>query len=157
MISDRPPQIRSGQRFLRVLPGLLLACLIVWSLWITIGEFYRVSKAFEISFSDNGLFADMGRIQATGGVLYRDIWDNKPPGMFLTIGVFVRLMGNTVAALAASTLFMDLFFAAGIAAVAYALSQSWLGALIGAAFGLLFSAQIGNPETSEFAIDGCVR
>ncbi len=137
-----------AQRPLRLIPALLLACLLLWAVVMTVGQYVHTARTFEISFSDNGLFADMGRIQANGGVLYRDVWDNKPPGMFVVIAGFVRVMGNTVAAIAASTLFMDVFLALAAAAAAYAISLTWIGALIGAAFGLLFSAQISSPETT---------
>ncbi len=138
----------SGGGPVRLLLLALLAGLVIWAGTLTASRYYRLPQSFDLTYLDTGWFAEMGRIQATGGVLYRDIWDTKPPVMFFIIAAFVKTMGNTVAAIEASTLFMDVFFAASITAVAYAVSRSWLAALIGAALALLFSAQLAYPETT---------
>src|SRR2546421_7706289 len=65
----------------RLIPrhGLLLASLGVAALLVTL----RVPSLIEPSwYADEGTYADIGRSLDHGAVLYRDAWDNKPPGMY---------------------------------------------------------------------------
>ncbi|TMC50463.1 MAG: hypothetical protein E6J14_02570 [Chloroflexi bacterium] len=58
-------------------------------------------------YPDEGTYADIGRALAHGAVLYRDVWDNKPPAMYwlttaLTLrGVSVPVLHAVLAALGA--------------------------------------------------------
>src|SRR5438445_276947 len=58
-------------------------------------------------YPDEGTYADIGRAIAHGAVLYRDVWDNKPPAMYwlttaLTLrGVSVPVLRAVLAALVA--------------------------------------------------------
>jgi hypothetical protein len=59
-------------------------------------------------YPDEGTYADIGRALAHGAVLYRDVWDNKPPGMYwlatvLTVhGVSVPVLHGVLAVLVAA-------------------------------------------------------
>jgi Dolichyl-phosphate-mannose-protein mannosyltransferase len=43
--------------------------------------------------NDSGLYAYMGKVVAQGGVLYRDFYENKPPGAAMITSIFWRIFG----------------------------------------------------------------
>jgi 4-amino-4-deoxy-L-arabinose transferase-like glycosyltransferase len=44
-------------------------------------------------YSDEGTYADIGRALLHGAVLYRDVWDNKPPGMYWLAAAVISVVG----------------------------------------------------------------
>ncbi len=44
---------------------------------------------------DSGLFAYAGKLISEGGLLYQDIWDTKPPGVFYLNALAISLGGST--------------------------------------------------------------
>jgi hypothetical protein len=86
---------------------------------------------------DMGLFAEMSRLQATGGKLYVDLWDNKPPGMFFFISPFVTLLGNTTLAIGVSLVSMIVLLIVTVGAMVWQITRSrpaLLAALLLAAY-----------------------
>ncbi len=78
--------------------------------------FVRVPSIAEPLGIDQGLWASAARAMARGQLLYRDVWDQKPPAIFLTYLAAFRLLGWTPASIAwldiaASSLTAGLLFA----------------------------------------------
>lgn len=48
---------------------------------------------------DGGIFSAIAQKVIDGSVLYKDAWENKPPGLFYLIVIFIKLAPNTVYAL----------------------------------------------------------
>src|SRR5437588_7853171 len=48
-------------------------------------------------FSDEGTYADIGFALDHGAVLYRDVWDNKPPGVYW-LAALINLVQRSVTA-----------------------------------------------------------
>lgn len=44
-------------------------------------------------YSDEGTYADVGRAVLRGSALYRDVWDNKPPGMYWLAAAVISISG----------------------------------------------------------------
>jgi 4-amino-4-deoxy-L-arabinose transferase-like glycosyltransferase len=44
-------------------------------------------------YSDEGTYADIGRSLLHGAALYRDVWDNKPPGMYWLAAAVISVVG----------------------------------------------------------------
>jgi Dolichyl-phosphate-mannose-protein mannosyltransferase len=65
-------------------------------------------------YSDDGTYADVGRALLHGAVLYRDVWDNKPPGMYWLAAGLISVVGPR--ALAFSALLSLLVGASALAA-----------------------------------------
>lgn len=72
--------MRSGTTPL-VLLGCTFACL-QWLRWL------------EVPGVDQSLFVAYGRWLGRGLVLYRDLWDSKPPGLFWAYAIAERVMGT---------------------------------------------------------------
>lgn len=80
---------------------------------------------------DQAVFADVARAILSGGMPYRDIWEIKPPGVYLLYAAVTRLLGPALAAIRA----VDLLFQAAAAALLYRLGSALVGrraALLGA-------------------------
>ena len=55
---------------------------------------FRVPSLIEPAwYSDEGTYADVGRALLHGAVLYRDVSDNKPPGMYWLAAAVIWLVG----------------------------------------------------------------
>jgi len=61
--------------------------------------------------NDSGLYIYMGKTVATGGVLYRDFYETKLPGVGLITSVFWRLFGESWAGYVLSQLALALLAA----------------------------------------------
>ncbi len=127
----------------------MLGFLVVWALIVAIPHYYNNPLRLDVTASSGnvGIFAEEARTVAEG-VLYRDLWSNKPPGMFILMGLFVKAMGSTVTAIAASAVFMNVGFVVALTALAYAISGSWASTVVGAALALIFSSNFRIPETT---------
>ena len=63
-----------------------------------IGLLIRLPSLVEPLGIDQGLWASATRGMDAGQVLYRDVWDHKPPGIFLTYLIAFRVLGWAPAA-----------------------------------------------------------
>jgi len=64
---------------------------VFWTLlWISIGFFFlRLPSLFEPNwYGDEGVYQVIGRALNNGSMLYSQIWDNKPPLLYLTYALF---------------------------------------------------------------------
>lgn len=51
--------------------------------------FLRLPSLFEpANYGDEGIYQVLGQVLKRGGLLYRDIWDNKPPFLYLLYALF---------------------------------------------------------------------
>src|SRR6266403_2467878 len=59
-------------------------------LWISLGFFLlRFPSLFEPNwYGDEGIYQVIGRALNNGSMLYSQIWDNKPPLLYLTYAAF---------------------------------------------------------------------
>lgn len=101
---------------------------------------------------DQGIYATVGRAMLSGQVPYRDVWDFKPPGIFLLFAVSEALFGHTMAA-------PRILEALGLLAMAWAmvqLAERWYGSKtpgwIGAAIAAIVHVELdfwhsGQPES----------
>lgn len=66
----------------------------IWLLIILAAVFVlRVPSFFEpYWYGDEGIYLVLGQMMQRGAVLYRDIWDNKPPILYLIYAVFPTLL-----------------------------------------------------------------
>jgi len=97
---------------------------------------------------DAGLFAEGARIQLNGGLIYRDLYDNKPPGIFFSLMPFVAAFGNTTLAINLATVFINGAFGLSIAVLAYLITRSHWSGLAAGLIALLYSVTSIKPETT---------
>jgi 4-amino-4-deoxy-L-arabinose transferase-like glycosyltransferase len=129
---------------LRWLLLVLLTLLIVVTLGIAI---WRMMQLSEFG-GDEGLFAEMARlIVREDGMIYRDMWDIKPPGLFVILAPFVALLGNTIIAIRIGNLVITLVFIAVMTLLAYQLTRSRPAAFVALLLALLYGAYNDKPET----------
>lgn len=101
---------------------------------------------------DQGIYATVGSGVLSGQVPYRDVWDFKPPGIFLIFALAEALFGHSMAA-------PRILEALGLVAMAWAmaqLSERWYGSKtpgwIGAAIAAIVHVELdfwhsGQPES----------
>ena len=65
--------------------------------WLTAAMLFVVVRALPMLTyplgRDQGTYLTMGKSLLQGSVLYRDLWDNKPPGIFYLYGLIGKLFG----------------------------------------------------------------
>jgi hypothetical protein len=89
--------------------------------------------------ADQGLYAYVGETIRTGGLPYRDAWDQKPPAIHLTYAAIRTLLPRSAAVPAA-----DLLVAGVVAALLWALGSSIAGGLVGRWAAVVFLL-LSNP------------
>jgi len=84
--------------------------------------------------NDSGLYAYMGKVVAQGGVLYRDFYENKPPGAAMITSVFWRAFGSWWPGYVLSELALTFVAAAVLARTArrHGGSHAWLATFLAA-------------------------
>jgi hypothetical protein len=85
---------------------------------------------------DQGLLASGARALSRGEVLYRDVWDQKPPAIFLTYLAAFNVFGWTPASIA----WLDILASAFTALLLFAIARRLGGVMMGAAAAGLYSA-----------------
>ncbi len=99
-------------------------------IWLTYHSLYPYDSANYVH--DEGIYAEMSRLVASGEPLYLRLWDNKPPMLFWVGGVFVRLLGNNLFALKIATQTLHLLYGIVIGALMFQLTRiTWSGYLTG--------------------------
>ena len=99
----------------------------------------RLPSLAQPAAGDQGLYAYAGARIAAGDVMYRDAWDQKPPGIAFLYSVLLRVWpGESVVAAA------DLAAAAGVAILLVVLGRRRYTADIGGAAACLFLV-LGDP------------
>jgi hypothetical protein len=96
---------------------------------------------------DEGLFAEMARLLVRGGVLYQDMWDIKPPGLFLLLAPFVAILGNTVFAIRLGTLMISLAFIGVMTTLTHVVTRNTAATWITFALATMYSGYNEKPET----------
>jgi 4-amino-4-deoxy-L-arabinose transferase-like glycosyltransferase len=128
-------------------------------LWLTAAMLFVVLRALPIlSYPpgrDQSTYLLIGQSLAEGKLLYRDLWDNKPPGIFWLYAGISKLFGAAVWGVALVDIlwllaisycifrFTARFLGPGAAAVAVAIHASWHARV---SYGYIYSAQ---PETFQ--------
>ena len=95
-----------------------------------------VDPSYKNMTTDSGVFAYCGKIIHEGGLMYRDCWDNKPPGVYYLNAVAIYLGGTNPFAI---WLFQAVWLTIAIIAYFLTLRKIWgqgLAAL--ASFGFIF-------------------
>jgi hypothetical protein len=82
--------------------------LVAFTVAIALAFLVRLPSVAEPLGIDQGLWASVARCMSHGQVLYRDVWDHKPPGIFLTYLAAFSLLGWRPATVA----WMDILAAA---------------------------------------------
>jgi hypothetical protein len=96
----------------------------------------RVPSIVEPLGIDQGLFASGARAISRGYVLYRDVWDQKPPAIFLTYLAAFNTFGWTPSAIG----WLDLIASAGTSALLFAILRRLDGGVMGAVAAALYAA-----------------
>jgi hypothetical protein len=84
---------------------------------------------------DQGLFASAARGLSRGMVLYRDVWDQKPPAIFLTYLAAFSALGWKSSSIA----WLDLLASAATTAMVFAIARRHCDAVLGALAAALFA------------------
>lgn len=95
----------------------------------------RVVTTAEPLGIDQSLWASAVRGMARGQRLYRDVWEQRPPGIYWTYMAAFRAFGWTPAAVA----WLDLLAASGTTAMLYLLGRRLAGASTGAAAAAIYA------------------
>lgn len=109
--------------------------------WLVASMLFVVIRALPIFTyplgRDQGTYLTMGKSLLQGSVLYRDLWDNKPPGIFYLYGPIGKLFGLRMWSAAAVDLillllvswcifrFTERYLGPAAAAVAVAVHAAW--------------------------------
>jgi hypothetical protein len=97
----------------------------------------RVVSIAEPLGIDQSLWASAVRGMSRGQLLYRDVWEQRPPGIYFTYLAAFRVLGWTPAAIAWLDLFASAVTTAALFAVGRALATRTVGALAAATFAAL--------------------
>jgi 4-amino-4-deoxy-L-arabinose transferase-like glycosyltransferase len=119
----------SGSRRItsRVLWAVAAVCILV-----------RLPSLWMSPSCDEAIFATVGNVWLRhGGLPYRDVMENKPPGVFLVYGLSRALLGSEFAAPRALAALAAAWTGVSVALIADALVGGAAGVVAGAAFGLL--------------------
>ncbi|MCL4397852.1 hypothetical protein M1403_02365 [Patescibacteria group bacterium] len=82
----------------------------------------RLPSLFEpYWYGDEGIYLALGQAMRRGAVLYRDIWDNKPPLLYMIYAIIPTLLWAKITATV---------FVLGTTAVVYKISRNFLAALL---------------------------
>ncbi|HEV3230644.1 MAG TPA: glycosyltransferase family 39 protein [Candidatus Dormibacteraeota bacterium] len=93
-------------------------------------------------YSDEGTYADVAAALDRGAALYRDVWDNKPPGMYWLAAAVIRVAGP-----GAPAFHLVLALLLGLGAVAvWRLGRRFGGAGVAAAATATFVVLTGLPN-----------
>lgn len=105
-----------------LLPAALLAFCTLWRL---------PSLADPPWLNDEGTYATVGRALAEGEPLYRQVWENKPPGVYLLYGAVHLLVGpeHLLAGVRILALLASLTILLAVYRIASLLRDRWAGAL----------------------------
>lgn len=95
----------------------------------------RVPSIAEPLGIDQGLWASVARALSRGQVLYLDVWDHKPPGIFLTYLAIFNAFGWSPASVA----WADMLAAFGITALLFAVVRRESDARVGALAAALYA------------------
>lgn len=112
---------REGGRAGILLPALLAFCTL-WRL---------PSLADPPWLNDEGIYATVGKALVDGEALYRQIWENKPPGVYLLYGSLHLLAGpeNLLVGVRVLALLASLVVLLAVYRIASRLRDRWTGAL----------------------------
>ena len=95
-----------------------------------------VDPSYKNMTTDSGIFAYCGRIIHEGGLMYRDCWDNKPPGVYYLNSIAILLSGPNPYSI---WLFQAVWLTIAIQAYFLILRKIWgVGLAALAAFMLIF-------------------
>ncbi|HEY6292209.1 MAG TPA: glycosyltransferase family 39 protein [Terriglobia bacterium] len=135
---DTPPPTQGASRF--------------HNAWFAAAMLFVVARALPVLSNtpgrDQGTYLTIGRSLVQGRILYRDLWDNKPPGIFYIYAIIGKLFGTRMWCAAAVDLallllvswclfrFAERYLGPGGAAVAVAVHATWH-----VEAGYIFSAQ----------------
>lgn len=74
-------------------PARTIAGMVLFALGVTLLASLRYSPQVYWQGRDDGIYAYDSMVLAAGGVLYRDTWENKPPGALYTVALGFELFG----------------------------------------------------------------
>jgi hypothetical protein len=97
---------------------------------------------------DAGLFAEGARLQLNGQLLYVDLIDNKPPGVFLYLVPFVALFGTTNFAINLGTMLLNAALGIIAGLLVLRLTRSPLSAVMASLATGIIAVTSPKPETT---------
>jgi hypothetical protein len=100
------------------------------------------------SAGDYGGYMAIARVNAQGGLIYRDAWTSKPPLMFFYITPFVQLFGTTVTAFNVALFVLTLAFVVVMTLLAYRLTRSMVATAGVMLLALVYAVWQDGPETT---------
>jgi len=100
------------------LSTIIVVGLIITNFIIQVG----VNPSYNNMSTDSGTFAYCGQVINNGGLMYRDCWDNKPPGVYYLNAAAIRLGGSTPYAI---WLFQAIWLTAAIVLFFFTMKHIW--------------------------------
>ncbi len=144
--SVRPPSAE-------VVPRLLIRDPDIWLAWVAWGVIaFSVVQVLTFSFGrDQSIYALVGEGVLHGKMPYRDLWDFKPPGIFLVYALAQGLFGRGMAAVRVLEAFGMLGMVFGFMRLAETFFERQRAGLVGGAVAALIHAELdfwhsGQPE-----------
>jgi hypothetical protein len=135
-----------------IISVLIIAGLALTNFIIQLG----MDPGFNTMGTDSGTFAYCGQVIHDGGLMYRDCWDNKPPGVYYLDAAAISLWGSNPFAI---WLFQALWLTLAVAAFFLIMDRVWghkgiaaLGAFILLLFVLYPGIFQGGNFTETYAI-----
>jgi hypothetical protein len=98
---------------------------------------------------DQGIYAAVAEVMASGGVPYRDAWDFKPPGIFLAYGLARGVFGSGIAAARGLEALAWLSLLPAFALLSRRFAGSVLPGLLGAALAVSGHVWLGFWHTGQ--------
>jgi hypothetical protein len=142
----------SKSKFAIIITSLVIIGLVLVNFIIQIG----VEPGYTNMGTDSGTFAYCGEVIHNGGLMYRDCWDNKPPGVYYLNAVAIVLGGSNPFAI---WLFQAIWLSIAVVAFFLILKRVWrrwwlsaLGAFTLLAFVLYPDIFQGGNFTETYAI-----
>jgi hypothetical protein len=113
----------------RLLIGILIAV-------ATLAVLLRITAIAEPLGIDQGLWASAVRGMSRGQRLYRDVWEQRPPGIYWIYSAGFRILGWKAATVA----WLDIFAAAATTVLLGAIARALAGPLAGAVAAAMYAA-----------------
>ena len=101
-----------------ILSTIIVVGLIITNIIIQVG----VNPSYNNMSTDSGTFAYCGQVINNGGLMYRDCWDNKPPGVYYLNTAAIRLGGSTPYAI---WLFQAIWLTTAIVLFFFTMKRIW--------------------------------
>lgn len=109
--------------------------------------------------TDGGIFAAVAMKDLSGATLYKDVWENKPPGTFFLIEIFFLVIPNKIYALYSFSIFNILLLINGFVVMMYHFNKSLIFNLLLSGLIVVFlinNKYLGDGLYTEITGSACI-